>query len=338
MMIRYPQLKDNATIGVTAPSSGVEKELHHLLTSAQERFEREGHELVFGDTAWTQDKSKSAPARQRATEFTSMMQNPEIDMILPPWGGELLIEILEHLDFQEMPEKWVLGYSDTSLLLFAMTLKTGIATAHGANLVDLRGEASDDTTAMWKQVLMTQAGDSVEQHSSAKYQKEWSHESPTPIIFHLTEQTDWKTVSGTTEKINGRLLGGCIDIIRNVVGTPFGDVATFQKEYLQDEPILWYFENCDMGTTDLRRALVQMKLAGWFANCSGVLFGRSDANAPVNNYTVEDVYADLAEDLGVPVIYDIDCGHVPPQVTLINGAYAEVEVVDGKGKVLQKFI
>ncbi|PJK16537.1 LD-carboxypeptidase [Chryseomicrobium excrementi] len=337
-MIRYPQLKERATIGVTAPSSGVRKELHHLLTKAKERFEREGHVLVIGDTVWTQDKAKSAPAMQRAIEFTSMMQNPVIDMVLPPWGGELLIEILEHLDFDLLSEKWVLGYSDTSLLLFAMTLKTGIATAHGANLVDLRGEASDDTTALWKHVLMTQAGDSVEQHSSAKYQREWSHENPTPIIFHLTEQTDWKTVSNAPEQVSGRLLGGCIDIIRNVVGTPFGDVATFQKEYLQDEPILWYFENCDMETTDLRRALVQMKLAGWFANCSGVLFGRSDANGPVDNYTIKEVYADLAEDLGLPVIYDIDCGHVPPQVTLINGAYAEVEVVDGKGKVLQKFI
>ncbi|OZS76921.1 LD-carboxypeptidase [Tetzosporium hominis] len=337
-MVRYPHLKQHATIGVTAPSSGVEKELHHLIASAKERFEREGHVLVIGDTVWTQDKATSAPAMQRAIEFTSMMQNPVIDMVLPPWGGELLIEILEHLDFDLLSEKWVLGYSDTSLLLFAMTLKTGIATAHGANLVDLRGEASDDTTAMWKHVLMTQAGDSVEQHSSAKYQREWSHENPTPIIFHLTEQTDWKTVSNAPEQVSDRLLGGCIDIIRNVVGTPFGDVATFQKEYLQDEPILWYFENCDMETTDLRRALVQMKLAGWFANCSGVLFGRSDANGPVDNYTIKDVYADLAEDLGLPVIYDIDCGHVPPQLTLINGANAEVEVSDGKGRIVQKFI
>ena len=337
-MIRYPQLKERATIEVTAPSSGVEKELHHLLTTAKERFEREGHVLVIGDTAWTQDKAKSAPAMQRAIEFSSMMQNPEIDMVLPPWGGELLIEILEHLNFDLLSEKWVLGYSDTSLLLFAMTLKTGIATAHGANLVDLRGEASDDTTAMWKQLLMSQAGDSVEQHSSEKYQKEWNHDRPTPILFHLTEQTEWKTVSNAPEKVSGRLVGGCIDIIRNVVGTPFGDVATFQKEYLHDEPILWYFENCDMETTDLRRALVQMKLAGWFANCSGVLFGRSDANGPVGNYTIEDVYSDLAEDLGVPVIYDIDCGHVPPQVILINGAYAEVEVSEGKGRIVQKFI
>lgn len=337
-MITYPHLKENATIGVTAPSSGVEKELHHLLTSANKRFESEGHVLKFGQTAWTQDKAKSAPAEVRAQEFTEMMNDPKIDAIIPPWGGELLIEILEHIDFKTLPTKWVMGYSDTSLLLFAMTLKTGMATAHGVNLVDLRGEYSDVTTDKWKAVLSTEVGDWVVQVSSEKYQLEWNHTHPTPCVYNLTETTEWKTVSGEAVHMKGRLLGGCIDIIRNVVGTAYGDVATFQKTRLQGEPILWYFENCDMETADLRRALVQMKLAGWFDNCSGVLFGRSDANGPVGNYTIEDVYQDLERDLQVPVIYDIDCGHVPPQVTLINGAYAEVEVKDGKGTVVQKFI
>jgi muramoyltetrapeptide carboxypeptidase len=50
-----------------------------------------------------------------------------------------------------------------------------------------------------------------------------------------------------------------------------------------------------MNTADLRRSLVQMRLAGWFENCSGLLFGRSEANSPVENYTAQDVYQDLAD-------------------------------------------
>jgi len=49
-----------------------------------------------------------------------------------------IFEILEYIDFDAMPDKWILGYSDISLLLLAVTLTTGIATAHGTNLVDLR--------------------------------------------------------------------------------------------------------------------------------------------------------------------------------------------------------
>ncbi|PKR76849.1 LD-carboxypeptidase [Halalkalibacillus sediminis] len=334
-MIKYPILKNDATIGVTAPSSGVPAELHHLLEGAKEQMEKKGYSLEVGETAWTQSKSKSASAKKRAAELMHMMTNNEIDAVIPPWGGELLVEILDYIDFDQLKPKWILGYSDTSLLLMAITLKTGIATAHGTNLVDLRGEYSDKTTAKWEDVLSTSKRESIVQYSSEKYQKEWDFENPTPQIFDLTETTEWKAIGG--KSVSGRLLGGCVDTVRHLIGTPFGEVKSFQKEYLNEEPILWYFENCDLATPDLRRSLVQMKLAGWFDHCSGIMFGRSAANTPVDGYTAEDIYEELAEELQIPIIYDIDCGHVPPQVTLVNGAFAEVEVNDGKGVVTQYF-
>lgn len=336
-MIRYPRFTEGAVIGVTAPSSGLELELHDLLSQSAERMRGRGFDVVLGETVWTQDKAKSASAKKRALEFNGMMQTKEMDVIIPPWGGELLIEILDRVEYGQLKEKWILGYSDISVLLLAVTLKTGIATAHGTNLIDLRGACSDETTAMWERVLSTKAGESVTQHSSPRYQKEWKHDNPTPCIFHLMEETNWRTVSGRNEMMEGRLLGGCVDVIRHLVGTPYGDVEGFRNKHIPGEPILWYFENCELHTTDLRRSLVQMKLAGWFDHCSGIMFGRSSANEPIGNYTVLDVYKDLYDELQVPVIYDIDCGHVPPQVTLINGALAAVEVVSGKGTIVQHF-
>lgn len=336
-MIRYPILKEGAVIGTTAPSSGVPESLHGLIREATRRLEKDGFRVVVGESVWTQNKAKSAPAKVRAAELNRMVRDEGVDLIVPPWGGELLVEILEHLDLEMLPEKWMLGYSDISVLLLAVTLTTGLATAHGTNLVDLRSEYSDETTAMWRTVLSTKTGKSVVQHSSPKFQKEWDHANPSPCIFHLTEPTDWKTVTGGKVHVQGRLLGGCVDVIRHLIGTPFGDVRTFQQERIGGEPILWYLENCELNTADLRRSLVQLRLAGWFDHCSGLMFGRSPANHPVENYTAEDLYQELAEELQMPVIYDIDCGHVPPQITFINGAYAEVEVEDGRGKVVQHF-
>lgn len=337
-MIKYPILEKGATIGVTAPSSGVKTELHNLFKQSCESMERKGYKVVCGETVWTQEKAKSSSARKRANEFMKMMQDENIDLIIPPWGGSLLIEILENIDFEKINCKWVLGYSDLSVLLLAITLKTGIATAHGTNLVDLRGEYSDETTAMWQSVLSTKTGASITQYSSRKYQKEWQHHNPTPYVYHLTENTHWKSMNSNDVKIKGRLLGGCIDVIRHLVGTPFGRVADFRKQHLDNDPLIWYFENCELSTTDLRRSLVQMKLAGWFDNCSGIMFGRSAANHPIDNYTAEDVYKELTDELQIPIIYDIDCGHVPPQITFINGALAEVELKDDKGIVLQHFL
>lgn len=336
-MIRYPLLAEGASIGVTAPSSGVSRDLHDLLHQSFTRLERQGFNVICGETPWTQEKAKSAPALVRAAELNAMLKDDSIGLIFPPWGGELLVEILEHLEFEHMKNKWVLGYSDTSGLLLAITLRTGIATAHGTNLIDLRGDFSDPTTAMWQTVLSTRSGESVVQRSSESYQKEWDHANPSPCVFHLTEKTDWKIVLGKRVSIQGRLLGGCIDIIRHLIGTSFGDVRHFQRQTIQNEPIIWYFENCELSTTDMRRTLVQMKLAGWFDHCEGILFGRSAANHPIEGYSAEDVYQDLSEELRIPIVYDIDCGHVPPQITFINGAYAEIEVREGKGTVTQYF-
>ncbi|MCA1062688.1 LD-carboxypeptidase [Rossellomorea sp. AcN35-11] len=336
-MITFPQLVKGATIGVTAPSSGVPDELHDILNQSIKKMEDKGYAVQSGNTAWTQHKAKSSTAEKRAAELNQMLQDEEISLIIPPWGGQLLIEILNLIDYEKVKTKWLLGYSDTSVLLMALTLKTGIATAHGTNLIDLRGKYTDSTTVQWETVLSSGAGSSVTQHSSEHYQKEWNHEVPSPYVFHLTEPTVWKTMGDRDVKVKGRILGGCIDVIRHLIGTPFGNIKEFREKHIKGEKILWYFENCELTTADLRRTLVQMKFAGWFEHSSGILFGRSDANTPVGDYTVEDVYEDLSTELGIPIVYDIDCGHQPPQITLINGAFGEVVVSNGIGKVTQTF-
>ncbi|MEF3305596.1 S66 family peptidase [Paenibacillus sp. GYB003] len=336
-MIRYPFLQERTTVGVTAPSSGVEETLHGLVKQAIGRLEEKGYRVVCGETVWTQSKARSAPAAVRAAELNAFLQDEGIGLIFPPWGGELLIEIIDRIEYARIPPKWILGYSDTSALLLAVTLATGIATAHGTNLIDIRGAYSDETTAMWETVLTTRAGMSVQQHSSKLYQKAWNHDQPSPCVFHLTEPTAWLTTSGSEAIVRGRLLGGCIDVIRHLIGTPYGDVPAFQRRFIHGEPILWYLENCELSVTDLRRSLVQMKLAGWFNHCSGILFGRSDANKPVGGYEACDIYREMEEELGVPIVYDIDCGHVPPQMTFVNGAVAEAKVTNGKAVVMQVF-
>lgn len=349
-MIRYPFLKEGTTIGVTAPSSGIEPDMHDLLKQATQRMEADGFAVSSGDTVWTQYKAKSAPALLRAEELNRMLQDDRIGLVLPPWGGELLIEVLEYIDFERIGEKWILGYSDISLLLLAVTLKTGLATAHGTNLIDLRSETVDGMTVKWREALTTPTDGSFTQYSSDLYQVEWKHRlpeqesgeknsAPDETVFNLTEPTVWKSVSGGDVGLKGRLLVGCIDVIRHLIGTPYGDVKAFREQHLPGEPVLWVLENCEMNTADLRRSLVQMKLAGWFDNCSGLMFGRSPADTPVGGYTAVDVYRDMADELGVPVLYDIDCGHMPPQMTLINGAMAQVEFSEEKGtaSVLQIF-
>ncbi|MCO4097675.1 LD-carboxypeptidase [Macrococcoides canis] len=243
-MIKYPRLNDNYTIGITAPSSGIPENCHHFMDEIKERFKDVN--LLIGDTVMTQYKAKSSHMNKRAKELNEFLQREDIDIVIPPWGGELAIEVIDKIDYANIQPKWIMGYSDTSLILLTITLNTGIATAHGTNIVDLRGKYSDETTSMWEQVLKTQRNDEVIQYSSDMFQKSWAHHVPTDYIFNFTEQTIWKSLSGEVVKIEGRLLGGCIDVISHIVGTPFGYVDQFRNKYLNGEPIIWYLENCEL--------------------------------------------------------------------------------------------
>jgi muramoyltetrapeptide carboxypeptidase LdcA involved in peptidoglycan recycling len=334
-MIQYPKaLQTGQTIGITAPSSGVDSELHDLIHLSKKQFENRGYNIVIGETVWTQYKAASSSKEKRAAELNSMLQSQDIHAIIPPWGGEILQEILPLIDWDKVQPKWVLGYSDTSTLLFAMTLKTGIATAHGTNLVDLRSDEWDPTTSKFLEVLSSEEGATINQVSSSHYQLEWSHDKePDPFVFNLDTETKWEIVNNSSVEMKGRLLGGCMDTIHHLIGTPFGNVKEFQKNHLRDEPLVWYFENCEMSATDFHRTLMQMHQSGWFDNAAGLLFGRTPAGQEVGGFTTLDALERLAEETNLPIIYNADIGHVPPQMTFVNGAYAEIKVANGKGEM-----
>lgn len=339
-MIRYPKgLEIGQTIGVTATSSGVESELHHLLRKTAGQFELRGYAIKLGDTVWTDEKLTSVPKELRLAEFMDMMLDDEIRVIMPPWGGEFLAEILPLLNFDDLKAKWIIGYSDTSTLLLPITLLTGIATVHGTNFIDLRSDKWDSVTSKFFDVITSSQGDEIIQESSTLYQSEWQHfADPDPYVFKLDTKTEWKTIGDKPVEFEGRILSGCIDTIRHLVGTPFGDVRGFQEKFISGDKIIWALENCELDAPDFYRSILQLHNAGWFQHAAGIIFGRTAAGIAEGGFSDIDAMERLADLTGVPVIYDADIGHVPPQMTFVNGAYAKVEVADGKARMTTKLI
>jgi muramoyltetrapeptide carboxypeptidase LdcA involved in peptidoglycan recycling len=120
--------------------------------------------------------------------------------------------------------------------------------------------------------------------------------------------------------VSGRLVGGCIETLCHLTGTPFGDVAGFAREHAP-EGLVVFLEAAESGAYDVARALHGMRLAGWFDHAGAVLVGRTGApDAP--HLTQHEAVLDALGDLGLPIVADVDFGHVPPQATLVNGAQA----------------
>ena len=132
--ICYPySLKPGDVVGVTAPSSGIAPDLEARLQFCVEAVRGFGFDVRLGECLRS-DHIVSASAHARAAELTHMLLDNSISAVVPPWGGELLINILPLLDFELLAQakpKWLVGYSDLSTLLMPYTMLTGIATMHG---------------------------------------------------------------------------------------------------------------------------------------------------------------------------------------------------------------
>lgn len=330
---RYPSpLKVGSRIAITAPSSGVEPPVHPRLDLNIAHLRAQNFVVEEGLCLRNEHASASAAADVRAAELMHFLLRDDIDAIFPPWGGELAIELLDRLDWTALHNakpKWLIGYSDTSTLMLPITLRLGWATAHGPCLMDLAPSQSDALTRHAMAVLGTPARASVTQHQSEKWQSKWTDFQKEPsIAYALTEATQWRCLNRPADaavSFSGRLVGGCIDTLIHLADTPFGDVAAFIESSSTDGVIL-YLENAELSPTGLVRALHGLRWAGWLDGLSGVLIGRSaapDTTGPTEIRYEEALRRELTA-LACTVLIDVDIGHLPPQLMLINGSLAQV--------------
>lgn len=340
--VYYPSnLRYGSKIAISAPSSGVNKDLHPYLEKAIDNVEQRGYETVIGQSVWSNHKCVSVTKEYRAKELNRFLTDESISVIFPPWGGEFLMEVLPLLDWERIKyskPKWILGYSDISTLAFTYTINTGIASAHGTNLFDLCLPKWDSLTAKWVEVLQMKPGDSLIQNSSAFHQSSWDNFNLNKG-FDLDTQTKWQVLKKETSSLNfsGRFLGGCIDTISTLIGTPFDNVNQFISDYCKDSGVIWYLESSNMDAVDLYRHLWQMKMNGWFNFANGILIGRLPNKKEKNNFTLEDSLHESFKDLNIPIIYNVDVGHMPPQITLVNGGLGTVLYKDGGGSIQLSF-
>jgi muramoyltetrapeptide carboxypeptidase LdcA involved in peptidoglycan recycling len=203
------------------------------------------------------------------------------------------------------------------------------------------GDADTDavTAAIWD-VLTVQPDTPFSQSASQRHQsKDAKSPAGSSAAPSLDEDTTWKRLDRSKSDLVlcGRLIGGCLDTISRLAGTSFGNVQGFVESSLPDGTLL-YLENAEMKPCDLARSLLSLRMSGWFEGLSGVLIGRSAAPDSVqpDELSYIDALQSVLGDIQCPVIYDMDIGHVPPQLSLVNGALAQVKLCDGCGTVVQR--
>ena len=326
-MIRYPRaLAPGARIGVTAPSAGVSGPWSQRADFAIEWLREAGYDVVVGECL-RGGGITSAPAAARAAELTAMLCDPDIDCVLPPWGGETAIDLVDLLDWDALAAAeptWVVGYSDISTLLVPITTRLGWATVHGSNLADSPYEAPEGLLK-WFELL---AGPGPHTQRESGIVGAWwpIEEDARATTWKVTGEGRWDLHGADSLDMTGRLIGGCIETMVNIAGTPHGDVAGFGRKHA-DDGLIVYLEAAEDGAAAICRNLHGLRLAGWFDHARAILVGRTSAPDHAQ-LTQREAVLDALGRLDIPIVFDMEVGHVPPQLPLVNGALATV-TIDG---------
>ncbi|MEU0003377.1 S66 peptidase family protein [Streptomyces sp. NPDC006314] len=336
MTVRYPRpLRPGDRIGVTSPSSGVAEALRGRLDVALHDLEARGYEVVVGG-CMDGSAHLSAPAAERAAELTDLLTDPTIRAVVPPWGGETAIDLMPLLDFERIGRAeptWMVGWSDISTIITPLTLLTGVATVHGNNLMDTPYRTPEGLKS-WLDIVAAPRGATFAQTPPGRHRSGgWDDWARQPEIRDLTLDAEgtWTRLDGPGDvEVEGRLIGGCIETIGHLAGTPYLDTSRFAG----DEPLLVYVEASEDNAFTVCRHLHGMRLAGFFDRAAAVLVGRTHAPAGPT-LTQHEAVLDALGPLGVPIVADVECGHVAPHLPLVNGARGRVVHTAARSEIVQ---
>lgn len=331
--MRYPRfIQKGDTIAVTAPSEGNSEELDYIrLERAESKLMDKGFRIIETPDVRTCTNGRSASATVRAKEFEEVWTNPAVKAIVAAKGGDYLMEMLSYINFDLLKDNpvWFQGFSDNTSITFLLTTICDIASVYSNNFNDYAMEN-------WHKSLINNIdilqGETVVQNAFDMYQDGFFSGVDGTESYNLTTSVEWKIITGEASIkdnicMKGRLLGGCLDVLLNLVGTRFDKVHEFVEKY-SDDGIVWYMESFSLDGGSLERGLWQLGEAGWFEHVKGFIFGRPAFYNAEGYSDYQTAAMSQINKYGVPVIFDADIGHKPPQFTLINGAMCTVDCIN----------
>ena len=329
----YPDFpKEGSYIGICAPSAGVGSKLDSFDMSLE----------ILGQTGLIpvetesvrNDDCPSAPAFIRGAEFNELFEDDDIDMVVCAAGGDYTVEMLPYIDGELVRDhpKWFCGYSDPTAIMMYLTTVCDIATIYGVNA------GAWDWVPLHEfhfKALSVLFGDLPVQHSYEMYnstgfnEETESYDMDAPVEWLLFRGNgSGELDEGYALDVTGRLIGGCIDVIDEVIGTPYEDLSGFVEKY-KDDGFIWFFDNFELTPMGLMYSMNRLKQMGMFDHARAVVFGRTCFTGDASDGDYLEQLERVFGGMDVPVIWNADIGHTRPSFTLVNGAIGHLEFEDG---------
>ena len=322
-MIFPDYLKENDLIGITACSSGILRKLDKYEMSIN-NFKKNGFRIIETDNVRTNGVVSSSNV-DRAEQLHSLYGNDEVKLISIASGGDFLYDMLDLVDYNLIKKnvKWLAGSSDPTSLLFIITTNLDIATIYTpCNMSGFDMRTLHESLVNYMKII---CGKNVKQ---LKYDMYELLDDKNIDGYNLTCNNEWLNINGNVDE-SGVLIGGCIECLKDVIGTKFDKTCEFIEKY-KDEGIIWYFDVFNMTSEGLYNTLLQFKNAGWFKYAKAILIGKVKYPNTFTDMSYEEL---ISKAIDIPCVFNFDVGHVKPSFTMINGVKVRIVSNDEEGSL-----
>ncbi|OVE80854.1 hypothetical protein BVY03_05170 [bacterium K02(2017)] len=272
MRLKKPQqLKKGDLIRVVAPSSPFDKASFQSGVNVLKSW---GFKVVYQKNIFSKGAYLAGSDQRRAKELITAINDPKAKAILFARGGYGSMRLISFLEKSKLngPVKIVLGYSDITSINLYLQNRLGWGGFYGPVV------AKDIHSKMNREAF-----DSL---LACLTQKKIS-----PIHGKQIK-------SLRSGKVSASLVGGCLTLVCASLGTSF-EINTKNK--------ILFLEDVNEKPYVIDRMLMQLKLAGKFDYCKGLIFGSLVGPNPDKHYV--EAIKSVVKNYQFPILYNLPLGH-----------------------------
>lgn len=288
-MITPPYLKKGDKVAITCPA----KKLPHGITDAVNLLQSWGLEVVLGETVFASYHQFAGDDKLRTNDFQKFIDDDSIKAVFAARGGYGTIRIIDNIDFSPLIKnpKWIIGFSDITVLHCHIQANFQISTIHGQMPITIPDGTKPSIESLRKALFGQRFGYNL---------STCSHNIP--------------------GEATGILAGGNLTLMVMMAGSVSDIDYTGKILFLEDVGEYLY---------SIDRMLWNLKRSGKLAAIKGLIIGGftdlKDNDIPFGN-TIEEIIAKHVEEYNYPVCFDFPAGHINDNHSLMLGKNVNLKV------------
>jgi muramoyltetrapeptide carboxypeptidase len=284
-MMLPPYLQKGDTVAIAASARKVSPA---EMQPAISLFESWGLKVQLPSDLFAVDHQFAGNDQLRAHTFQQLLNDPTIKAIFCARGGYGTVRMIDALDFTHFIQhpKWIIGYSDITVLHSHLFRHTSIATIHATMPINMQAHTAD--------------AESIESLRTLLFG------SPIPYTFNPHP-------FNTNGKTTGKLVGGNLSVLYSLLGSE-SDIDT--------QGCILFLEDLDEYLYHIDRMMVNLKRNGKLAKLAGLVVGdmsdMKDNTIPFGKTALE-IIAEHTAAYEFPVAFGFPAGHEKRNLAMTFG-------------------